>query len=168
MKIKPEYRFMPLLSLMVISMLGLCLALTLGMGTTIEWHQTSETGATDTNEIKTITPTASPSLNTYSAAWLHSLFNQNRSADPAEEIKVESTAPSLQGLLLTGVLISTPVYKAFFKTLDGKSLTLSQGEVLPNGWTVEQIESHAVSLSYKSNRQELRLPVLKAPPGSVR
>jgi general secretion pathway protein N len=108
-------------------------------------------------------------LQAYSEIWTQSLFNQDRSADPVlPALKSETSAPPLTGLLLTGVVISPPLHKAFFKMADGKGLEVNEGDVLPNGWTVESIEHERVFLGYSSTKQEMILPVLKIPAASLR
>lgn len=147
---------------------GAGLAMLSGWGTAIEWHPSTEPRAVHPQPMAIAAPAPTP-LQSYSDIWNHSLFNQDRGADPAASVaKVEAAAPALTGLSLTGVVISPPLHKAFFKSSDGKSLSLSEGEALPNGWTVEKIESEKVSLTFNSARQDLLLPVLKLPDSALR
>jgi len=147
----------------ILSLAAAGLAMLNGWGTAVEWHPSTAPKAAPQKTVATAAPTPVP-LQNYSDIWNRSLFNQDRAADPVvPTAKVEATAPVLTGLSLTGVVISPPLHKAFFKSIDGKSLSLSEGEGLPNGWVVEKIESEKVSLSFNSVRQELLLPVLKLP-----
>ncbi len=157
-----------LMALLIVLMAIAGIAMLKGWGTAIEWYPKAGQRAAPPKAAASIA-TAPVPLQTYSETWTHSLFNQDRGADPVSAaLNVETSIPALTGLSLTGVVISPPLHKAFFKTADGKSLGLLKGEALPNGWVVEKIESGKVSLSFKSTQQDLMLPVLKVPNSALR
>ncbi|MGY2224942.1 hypothetical protein ACW9IK_19835 [Pseudomonas gingeri] len=144
------------------------LAMLRGWGTGIEWHPSPDPKPLAAPRAEPVVTAPAP-LQSYSDIWNQSLFNQDRASDPIATVqKAEAGAPSLNGLALTGVVISPPLHKVFFKTADGASLGLNEGEALPSGWRVEKIQSDSVSLSYKSTRQELTLPALKVPAEALR
>lgn len=138
-----------------------------GWGKNIVWYSPIE-------QPKTIAKPPQPAetlpvlLQTYKQIWTQPLFNQDRTADILNsEMKNEVSAPQLAGFILIGVVISPHLHKAFFKTPDGKNLNVNEGDALQNGWVVESIEHGKVTLSYRSTKQEMILPVLKIPAGSV-
>ena len=111
---------------------------------------------------------APPPLSSYADIWERSLFNRDRKPDPAASIATgEHDTQSLAGLSLNGVAVSAALRRALFKTREGKSLSVAEGETLPNGWRVERISAEKVSLSFKSTEQELSIPVLKLPATAV-
>lgn len=157
-----------LMTVLIVLMAVAGVAMLKGWGTAIEWYPKAEQRPAPPKMAASIA-TAPVPLQTYSETWTRSLFNQDRGADPvAAALNVETSIPALTGLSLTGVVISPPLLKAFFKTAEGKSLGLLKGESLPNGWVVEKIESGKVSLSFKSTQQDLLLPVLKVPNSALR
>ncbi len=92
------------------------------------------------------------------------MFNRDRKPDPADTATTgDHEAQSLAGLSLNGIALSNTLRKALFKTADGKSLSVAEGDVLPNGWRVDRITAGKVSLSFQSREQELSLPILKLP-----
>lgn len=147
---------------------GAGIAMLKGWGTDIVWFPQAEQRLTIKSPSPPIETPPAP-LQAYNEIWTQSLFNQDRAADAVTPtLKIEANAPPLAGLVLTGVVISPPLHKAFFKMADGKSLNLNEGEPLPNGWIVETIEHEKVTLGYSSTKQEMILPVLKIPAASLR
>lgn len=168
MSVKKPGGFSVLMTLLIVLMTAAGLAMLKGWGTDIEWYPKAEPRPAPPKQVAPVVTTSLP-LQAYSEIWNRSLFNQDRAADPiAPALNVETSAPVLNGLSLTGVVISPSLHKAFFKTAEGKSLGLLKGESLPNGWVVDKIESGKVSLSFKSTQQDLMLPVLKVPNAALR
>ncbi|MFC3944970.1 general secretion pathway protein GspN [Pseudomonas gingeri NCPPB 3146 = LMG 5327] len=155
------------LGVFVTSTAALCLALFEGLGAGVEWYpeQVQPPAAAPPASVAVEAP---PPLSSYAAIWERSLFNRDRKPDPAASIATgEHDTQSLAGLSLNGVAVSPAMRRALFKTREGKSLSVAEGETLPNGWRVERISAEKVSLSFKSTEQELSIPVLKLPATAV-
>jgi len=152
------------LGVCVVSLAALCLALFEGLGAGIEWYPE----LAHTPPTSPATPAAveaTPALAAYAEIWGRSLFNRDRKPDPVAGN--EHDTQSLAGFSLNGIAVSPALRKALFKTKEGKSLSVAEGETLPNGWRIERITAQTVSLSFKSAQQELSLPVLKLPASAV-
>lgn len=109
-------------------------------------------------------PTAS--LDSLSNTWKTPLFSPDRSPDPAVR-QTGAQATSLAGLTLTGVLIDGSTRVALLTQAGGKSLKVKQGERLPNGWTLEQLDPAQARFSLDGRVEALRLPAPRLPPPST-
>lgn len=150
------------LSATILGLLGLCLVLLNGAGTEVQWLPAL---SPSTAPVKTAAAT-SPipvALSAYEQTWEKPLFNAQRQPDPPPSDAEQKTPSSLNGLTLTGVIISGTLRKAFFKTHDGQQLAALEQQQLPNGWRVVQIEPARVSLTQGTNTQTLKLLLLKVP-----
>ncbi|WP_248799996.1 general secretion pathway protein GspN [Pseudomonas sp. MWU13-2105] len=155
------------LGVLVVALAALCLALFEGLGAGIEWYPEPAHTAPP-SPVTSVTAEDAPALASYAGIWERSLFNRDRKPDPAEPLaRGEHDTQSLAGFSLNGIAISADLHKALFKTKDGKSLSVAEGQTLPNGWRIERITAQSVSLSFKSSQQELSLPVLKLPATAV-
>ncbi|NWD72526.1 general secretion pathway protein GspN [Pseudomonas gingeri] len=152
------------LSVLVVSLAALCLALFEGLGAGIEWYP-ELAHPLPASPTAPATVLETPTLESYAEIWGHSLFNRDRKPDPVAWN--EHDTQSLAGFSLNGIAVSQTLRKALFKTKEGKSLSVAQGDTLPNGWRIERITTQTVSLSFKSSQQELSLPVLKLPASAV-
>lgn len=104
------------------------------------------------------------SLDSLSNTWKSPLFSTDRSPDIA--VRQNAQATSLAGLTLTGVIIDGSLRVALLKESGGKPLKVRQGDRLPNGWTLEQLDPMQATFSLDGRSQALRLPAPRLPPPS--
>jgi general secretion pathway protein N len=102
-------------------------------------------------------------LEAYANTWEHPLFNRQR--EPDASLVGESASGSMQGLRLTGSVITDSLRIALLRDANGKSLSLAQGKALPNGWTLQRVE--ATQAIFVSGEQQQRLRLLKELPAAV-
>lgn len=146
----------------VLGLLGLCLIVLNGAGSAVHWLAPLDTPPAPVNT-NSAAPAEPVALQTYSQTWQRPLFNARRQPDPRTSERAENLPSLLKGLTLTGVIASGTVRKAFFKSDDGQQLTATEQQSLANGWRVEHIEAHRVSLTQGTDTQTLILQVLKVP-----
>ena len=104
------------------------------------------------------------SLDSLANTWKTPLFSTDRSPDIA--VRQNAQATSLAGLTLTGVVIDGALRVALLKQSGGKSLKVKQGDRLPNGWTLEQLDPMQATFTLDGRSQALRLPAPRLPPPS--
>jgi|GEM_PF-414085 len=146
----------------ILSLLGLCVVLLNGAGTEVQWlpAPSPSTAAVKTSVATGPIPVA---LSAYEQTWEKPLFNAQRQPDPQPVDVDQKTPTSLNGLTLTGAIVSGPLRKAFFKNEQGEQVAALEQQQLPNGWRVVRIEPARVSLTQGANIQTLKLMLLKVP-----
>ena len=102
-------------------------------------------------------------LQTYSAVWEVPLFAPGRRADPSQVRGPELPPPDLGGLQLSGVVIAPPLRLALLKQSEGQTLSLRQGESLPDGWLLEQVDEQRIQLTHGAHRQTLEISSPRLP-----
>ena len=96
-------------------------------------------------------------LHAYANTWERPLFNMRRQPDNPS---VSGGAPaSLQGLVLTGSIITDTLRVALLKDPNGKAVSIAQGKALPGGWLLEHVD--ATGAVFVSGERQLRLPLRK-------
>lgn len=114
-------------------------------------------------------PVSSPvriALTQYSAVWQTPLFVSGRQPDNRHTAKpVVPSAPSLENLSLTGIVFGEEVHVAMLKGPGNQIGTYSEGQVLPNGWTLARVEERRIELSYGQTQQILQLVTPRLPIG---
>jgi len=101
-------------------------------------------------------------LQTYSAVWELPLFADQRRPDP-QDPNAGVPPPTLDDLVLTGVIVAPPLRVALLRQSGDQVLSAKEGDVLPNGWSLAQIEEQKVELTYGENRHTLEVSSPKLP-----
>ncbi len=105
-----------------------------------------------------------PSLKQYAKVWSDPLFTPGRVPDSLnvapEPVRL---VPPLTGYVLTGVIITQQLSVALLKANTGEVLSLKKGQLLPNGWRLDQINERQVELIYEQNRRTLEIVTPKLP-----
>ena len=104
---------------------------------------------------------AVPPLQGYAMTWQQPLFNPNRQPDLA---RAGDPSASLDGLVLSGVVLGQTLRMALLKTPEGKGLSVALGKTLPNGWTLEHLDRDQARFSAAHGEQTLTLHRPKAEP----
>jgi hypothetical protein len=105
-----------------------------------------------------------PPLTKYANVWLEPIFNAGRVPDKSNA-KSESVkpVPPLTGYMLTGVIVTQQIKVALLKLSAGEVVSAREGQMLPNGWRVDQINERHVTLIYEQNRRILEILTPKLP-----
>lgn len=103
-------------------------------------------------------------LSSLANTWQTPLFSTDRSPD-ATRYQLEQTS-SLNGLSLSGVILTRDVQVAFIRQNNGPALKLRQGESLPNGWTLQTLTPLQAVFTLDGRNETLSLPAPKLPPPS--
>lgn len=101
-------------------------------------------------------------LQTYSAVWELPLFADRRLPDP-QDPNAGTLPPALDDLVLTGVIVAPPLRVALLRQSGDQVLSVKEGDVLPNGWSLAHIEEQKVELAYGETRQTLEISSPKLP-----
>jgi general secretion pathway protein N len=108
----------------------------------------------------------SATLDSLSNTWKTPLFSTDRAPDAAVR-QAGAQATSLAGLTLTGVVIDGDTRIALLKQSGGKGLKVRQGDRLPNGWTLEQLDPAQARFGLDGRSEMLRLPAPRLPAPST-
>lgn len=101
--------------------------------------------------------------NERAVAWQHPLFSPQREADAAKA----GVAPSLDGVLLRGVVIDGQARWALLRLANQRALTLKLGATLDSGWTLSQVSTTTATFQRQGQAQTLNLPVPRLPASAV-
>ncbi|RMO16938.1 putative proteinral secretion pathway protein N [Pseudomonas cichorii] len=105
-----------------------------------------------------------PPLNQYAKVWSDPLFTPGRVSDSLNVVpEPVRPVPPLAGYALTGVIITQQLSVALLKANTGEVLSLKKGQLLPNGWRLDQINERQVELIYEQNRRTLEIVTPKLP-----
>ncbi|MBX8554337.1 hypothetical protein K5D43_07565 [Pseudomonas cichorii] len=105
-----------------------------------------------------------PPLKQYAKVWSDPLFTPGRVSDSLNvEPEPVRPVPPLTGYVLTGVIITQQLSVALLKANTGEVLSLKKGQLLPNGWRLDQISERQVELIYEQNRRTLEIVTPKLP-----
>lgn len=111
-------------------------------------------------------PRALPTLSAQALAvsWQQSMFSPNRQPDL---VTTHGPAASLQGVVLTGVVIDGQARWALLRLADQRRLKLAVGNALVNGWTLSALTPSQATFVYQGQTRQLSLAVLRLPPPST-
>ena len=105
-----------------------------------------------------------PPLIKYANVWSEPLFNATRAPDKLnatpESVK---PVPPLTGYVLTGIIVAQQIKVALLKSGTGEVVSAKEGQMLPNGWRLDQINERHVTLIYEQNRHKLEILIPKLP-----
>lgn len=107
-------------------------------------------------------PPVAPPLQAFANTWEQPLFSPGRLPD-AKPIGNEAPA-ALQGMVLTGSLITDTLRIALLRDASGKGVSVAQGEALANGWTLERLDATEALFVLDGQQQWLRLRPLPGRP----
>ncbi|WMD20208.1 hypothetical protein RAS12_26965 [Achromobacter seleniivolatilans] len=105
-------------------------------------------------------------LQTYSAIWERPLFSEQRKPDFQSAAPTDVPPPGVDDLTLTGVILAPPMRRAWLKQRGGQILSLKEGDLLPNGWSLIRIEDRKIEISYGAHRHILTISSLRLPTSS--
>lgn len=128
----------------------------------VEWPTSSPVSATRQTETAPLPQRSVVDLQTFSAVWELPLFVDQRRPDP-QDPNTGLPPPTLDNLILTGVIVAPPLRVALLRQNGDQVLSAKEGDVLPNGWTLTQVEELKVELAYGENRHTLEISSPKLP-----
>ena len=94
--------------------------------------------------------------------WQQSMFSPQRRPD----LITGKGQGSLDGIRLTGVIITGQAQWVLLRMPDKHTLKLAVGSTLDNGWTLTGASPQHATFSHQGQTRELRLPLLRLPPPS--
>ena len=94
--------------------------------------------------------------------WQQSMFSPQRTPD----LITGKDQGSLDGIRLTGVIITGQAQWVLLRMPDKHTLKLAVGSTLDNGWTLIGARPQHATFSLQGQTRELRLPLLRLPPPS--
>lgn len=103
----------------------------------------------------------------YVATWQVPVFSRDRQPDRRDRPVVATQMAGLDGLVLTGVIVTPSLQVALLKDARGRSFSLLRGDRLPSGWTLDTVEAGHADFSAGERRQRLPLARARAPLGTV-
>ena len=136
------------------------ISLLLGAGQTVDWLP-----ATRPRQAAPVTPPQvmqSLSLQALALTWQQSMFSPQRTPD----LITGKDQGSLDGIRLTGVIITGQAQWVLLRMPDKHTLKLAVGSTLDNGWTLIGARPQHATFSLQGQTRELRLPLLRLPPPS--
>ncbi|PPS27640.1 hypothetical protein BVY11_09680 [Pseudomonas amygdali pv. morsprunorum] len=136
-----------------------------GIGSQLNWPE-----ITRSPQVLTIAPRQSEGaevslpLEKYSKIWSEPLFTPERAPDKID-IAPEPVkpVPSMTGYVLTGVIVAQQVKIALLKASTGEVISVKEGQLLPNGWRLDQISERQIELVYEQNRRTIEILIPKLP-----
>lgn len=147
-----KQRLAPWLLGLSAALASLDLALLSGLGDQPQWLPAPPPSAVA--PARAAAPVVLPPLQDYAATWQQPLFNPNRQPDAST---AGGQAASLDGLVLSGVVLGQTLQLALLKTPEGKGLSVAVGKTLPNGWTLAHLERTQARFTAANGEQTLTL-----------
>jgi len=144
-------RLKPWLAALATVLLAVLLAQLAGLGREVTWLPPQPAKA----DPPSATEAARPPLQAFANTWEQPLFSPGRQPDATP--LGDGTPASLQGLVLTGSLVTDTLRIALLRDAGGKAITLAQGKRLSNGWTLERLEPTEAWFVFDGQQQRLRL-----------
>ena len=146
-------RFRPWLLALIGVLMATIVAQVLGLGRDLTWLPPL---ANDLPEplVSDATP-AAPPLQALANTWEHPLFSPGRQPDVRP--LGDTTPASLQGMVLTGSLVTDTLRVALLRDASGKEVSVAQGKALANGWTLERLDPTEALFVLEGQQQRLRL-----------
>jgi len=147
----------------IAALLGiLLLTLALGAGRAENWLPADAPGELPAKAA----PRPLPSLSAQGLAltWQQSIFSPDRKPDL---VTGKGEPASLQGIVLTGVIIDGQAQWALLRLANKRPLKLALGSALDNGWTLTALSPQQATFMYQGQTRQLSLPVLRLPPPST-
>lgn len=146
-------RLFPWLLAVASALVVVLVAQALGLGGAVTWLPPM--ASDDVSSTPGQAPPPTVPLQAYANTWEHPLFAPGRQADVTA---VDAGTPlSLDGLTLTGSVITDHLRIALLKDASGKAVALVQGATLPNGWTLERLDATEALFVSGAQQQRLRL-----------
>ncbi|MCV4286458.1 hypothetical protein OH708_00925 [Pseudomonas capsici] len=136
-----------------------------GFGSQMKWAEINPSPQLPATALPSVRESEPPpSLNQYAKVWSDPLFTPGRVPDSLnfapEPVR---PVPPLAGYVLTGVIITQQLSVALLKANTGEVFSLKKGQLLPNGWRLDQVSERQVELIYEQNRQTLEIVTPKLP-----
>ena len=136
------------------------ISLLMGAGQTVDWLPAGAlreaAPAKPPQALKALSPQA------LALTWQQSMFSPQRTAD---RVAGKGQA-SLDGVRLSGVIITGQAQWVLLRMPDQHTLKLAVGSTLDNGWTLTGATPQHATFSHQGQTRELRLPLLRLPPPS--
>ena len=155
MKIWQNYRSSIFWAVPGFGLMAFCFVLWESGNPPVRWDDSPQT-LTPEGEDEVPRSIVALSVDEYAAIWQQPLFSPTRKPEPVATLP-EPTAPILDDLVVTGIVVTSSARIAMLKQGDGKRLKVKEGERISSGWTVDKIDNLQVELSHGSHRQNLRL-----------
>lgn len=108
-------------------------------------------------------PLPTLSIHDLALSWQQSMFSPDRVPDLATG---KAQATSLQGVVLSGVIINGDARWALLRMGDKHDIKLAVGKNLDNGWTLSAVGPLQATFTHQGQTRQLSLPVLRLPPPS--
>jgi general secretion pathway protein N len=144
-----------------VALAGLLASLLAGAGQAVHWLPAEAPRALPASA----KPQPLPTLSSHDLAltWQQSMFSPDRHPDLATG---KAQATSLQGVVLTGVIINGDARWALLRMGDKHDIKLAVGKNLDNGWTLSAVAPLQATFTHQGQTRQLSLPVLRLPPPS--
>jgi general secretion pathway protein N len=135
------------------------------LGTEVSVQRPAPGPASSAEQVKVAPPAERHvvDLQTYSAVWELPLFADQRRPDPEQDADAGNPPPTFDDLLLTGVIVAPPLRVALLRQSGDQVLSLKEGDVLPNGWSLAHIEEQKVELTYGAHHHTLEISSPRLP-----
>ena len=136
------------------------LSLLMGAGQTVDWLPAgTPRQSAPVKPPQALRPLPSQAL---ALTWQQSMFSPQRRPD----LITGKGQGSLDGIRLTGVIITGQAQWVLLRMPDKHTLKLAVGSTLDNGWTLTGATPQHATFSHQGQTRELRLPLLRLPPPS--
>lgn len=144
-----------------VALAGCLAALLAGAGQAVHWLPAEAPRALPAGS----KPEPLPTLSSHDLAlsWQQSIFSPDRHPDLATG---KAQATSLQGVVLSGVIINGDARWALLRMGDKHDIKLAVGKALDSGWTLSAVEPLQATFTHQGQTRQLSLPVLRLPPPS--
>ncbi|TBU74081.1 hypothetical protein [Phytopseudomonas daroniae] len=147
----------------VMFLLAICIGLVRGKGGSISWLEQIDVVNDKEWEGFQAAVISIPELvlEDYSASWQKTIFSPSRKLVVPRDLISDDPIESVEGLILSGVVIASDFKLAFLKQSDGRPLVAREGDYIVNGFLLEEVRANEIHINLDGVRKIMSVSSLR-------